>query len=272
MSAVGGCSTPFLVHTVNELQNVVLMSFGTSLNHLPGGVEVGSIEGQAPKTSSLDNLSTCKSAASSSSHACGQCQTLPLVHEWSIPSGVGAAAALPNCLPECKTVPSIGEVAPSFCSCKSAVSLASFQVGVCKPSPVVQDIDPPDYCKSEASPSLPCVSHELVYVTAFDDSTVISQIYPKLLSRDSLKVMCPKSAGDNLSIGLHIAHRCEVLVAAPLLEKLGAGVQNPAHFHPNFVVPFVTCCICCLSPLQLRNTLHCHTLLTCFLICLALLG
>ena len=122
MTAVGGCSSPLLVHTVNELQNVVLMSFGTSLTHLPVGVEVGSIEGWAPETASLDNLSTCKGAATSSSHACGQCQTLPLVHELSVPSGVGAAAALPNCLPECKTVPSIGEVAPSFCSCKTTVS------------------------------------------------------------------------------------------------------------------------------------------------------
>ena len=126
MTAVGGCSSPLLVHTVNEIQNVVCMSFGTSLTHLPGGVEVGSVEGWAPKTSSLDNLVSCKNAASSSSHACGQCQTLPLDCELSTPSGVGAAAALPNCLPECQTVPSTREVAPSFCSCKNTVSLASF--------------------------------------------------------------------------------------------------------------------------------------------------
>ena len=50
MSAVGGCSSPPLVHTVNELQNVVWMSFGTSLTHLPLGVEVGSGEGWAPET------------------------------------------------------------------------------------------------------------------------------------------------------------------------------------------------------------------------------
>ena len=46
-------------------------------------------------------------------------------------------------------------------------------MGVCKTSPVVQDIDPPDCCKSEACPSLHVVSHELVYVLEVDDSTVI---------------------------------------------------------------------------------------------------
>jgi hypothetical protein len=145
MTAVGGCSPPFLVHTVNELQNVVLMSFGTSLTHLPLGVEVGSVEGWAPETASLDTLSTRKSAASSSSHACGQYQTLPLVHELSIPSGVGAAAALPNCLPECQTLPPSGKVASFPVSGTSTVSLASCQVGVCKPSPLVQDFECPAY-------------------------------------------------------------------------------------------------------------------------------
>jgi hypothetical protein len=109
MTAVGGCSSPLLVHTVNELHNVVWMSFGSSLTHLPLGVEVGSGEGWAPKTADLVPLHACKSAASSPSHACGQCKTLPLVKELTIPSGLEAAAALPNCCSECRTVPSSGK-------------------------------------------------------------------------------------------------------------------------------------------------------------------
>ena len=90
MSAVGGCSSPPLVHTVNELQNVVWMSFGTSLTHLPLGVEVGSGEGWAPEIADLVPLHACKSASSSPSHACVQCETLPLVEELTIPSGLEA--------------------------------------------------------------------------------------------------------------------------------------------------------------------------------------
>ena len=87
MSAVGGCSSPPLVHTVNELQNVVWMSFGTSLTHLPLGVEVGSGEGWAPEIADLVPLHACKSAASSPSHACVQCKTLPLVKELTFLQG-----------------------------------------------------------------------------------------------------------------------------------------------------------------------------------------
>ena len=207
---------------------------------------MGSGEGWAPKTADFAPLHACKSASSSPSHACVQCETLPLVEELTIPSGLEASAALPYCCPLCRTVPSSGEVAPPPSSCKSAATLASF-LGVCKTSPIVQDFECPAYCKREASTSLPVFSHELVYVSEVDD-IVISQIIPKLWSRDSLTVLCPKSAGDNSFSGLHIVQRCDILVAAPLLEKLGAGVQNPAHFHPNFVVPFVTCCMLSLSP------------------------
>ena len=112
MSAVGGCSSPPLVHTVNELQNCVWMSFGTSLTHLPLGVEVGSAEGWAPEIADLVPLHACKSASSSPCHACVQCKTLPLVEELTVSSGLEAAAALPNCCSLCKTVPSSGKVAP----------------------------------------------------------------------------------------------------------------------------------------------------------------
>ncbi len=76
---------------------------------------------------------------------------------------------------------------------------------------------------------------------------VIKQITHKLLTRDSLTVLCPKIACDNYSDGLFTSQKCEVLVAAPLLVELGAGLQNPAHFLPNFVVPLVSCCMLSLS-------------------------
>ncbi len=92
---------------------------------------MGSGEGWAPKTADFVPLHACKSAASSPSHACGQCKALPLVKELTIPSGLEAAAALPNCCSECRTVPSSGKVAPFPSSCKSAATLASFKLGVC---------------------------------------------------------------------------------------------------------------------------------------------
>ncbi len=101
MTAVGGCSTPFLVHTVNELQNGVFMSFGSSLTHLPLGVEVGSGEGWAPETADLVPLHACNSAASSPSHACGQLKTFPLVKELTIPPG---GELLQPCLTVCLSV------------------------------------------------------------------------------------------------------------------------------------------------------------------------
>ncbi len=97
MSTDGGCYSPSLVHRVVELQDVALMPFGYSFTHLPLGIQVGSEEGWAPESADFVPLHSCKSAASSPSHACGQCKTLPLVKDVTIPSGVGAAAALPNC-------------------------------------------------------------------------------------------------------------------------------------------------------------------------------
>ncbi len=61
-------------------------------------------------------------------------------------------------------------------------------------------------------------------------------------------MLCPKYARGNYQGGLGRLQHCEVLVAAPLLEKLGAGSQDQAQFLPNFVVPFVHCCMLSLSP------------------------
>jgi hypothetical protein len=131
MSTVGGCSSPSHVHTVAELQDVVLMSFGYSLTHLPLGIEVGSEGGWAPESAGLASLNSCKSTASSSSHACGQYKTSPLVKELAIPSGLGgAAAALPNCLLGCETVPASERVAPFTLNCKSTAAFTSSELGV----------------------------------------------------------------------------------------------------------------------------------------------
>ncbi len=96
------------------------------------GMEMGSEGGWAPEFVGLVPLNSCKSAASSSSQACGQYKTPPLVKEFTSPSGLsGAPAALPNCLLGCETVPACERVAPFPVSCKSAATLTSFQVGVC---------------------------------------------------------------------------------------------------------------------------------------------
>ncbi len=115
MSTVGVCSALPQVHTVADLREIVSMSFGHPLTHLPSlGLEVGSEGGWAPEFAGFVPLNSCKSASSSSSHTCDQYKTPHLVKELTHPSGLcGAAAALPDCLLGCETVPACERVAPS---------------------------------------------------------------------------------------------------------------------------------------------------------------
>ncbi len=71
-------------------------------------------------------------------------------------------------------------------------------------------------------------------------------------------MLCPKIEGDNYSDGLFTSQKCVILVAALMLVELGAGLQNPAHFLHNFVVPLVSCCMLSLSPAIEKPTALSH--------------